>query len=69
MVNNLLSIHAKSFSWAGFFLPSDVYKNGSDLYDFCRREVLNCYKNLTTKGIDDSIKIIDDILSAWIEIR
>jgi len=36
MVNNLLSIHAKSFSWAGFFLPSDVYKNGSDLYDFCR---------------------------------
>ena len=36
MVNNLLSIHAKSFRWAGFFLPSDVYKNGSDLYDFCR---------------------------------
>ena len=36
MANNLLSIHAKSFSWAGFFLPSDVYKNGSDLYDFCR---------------------------------
>ena len=36
MANNLLSIHAKSFSWAGFFLPNDVYKNGSDLYDFCR---------------------------------
>ena len=36
MANNLLSIHAKSFSWAGFFLPNDVYKNGSNLYDFCR---------------------------------
>jgi len=36
MVNNLLSIHAKSFSWAGFFLPSDVYNIGSDQYDFCR---------------------------------
>ena len=45
-----------------------VASNLFNLYDFCRREVLDCYKNLTTKGIDDSIKIIDEILSAWIEI-
>ena len=45
-----------------------VASNLFNLYDFCRRQVLDCYKNLTTKGIDDSIKIIDEILSAWIEI-
>jgi|TARA_B100001741_G_scaffold306784_1_gene300709 phytoene synthase len=36
MSKNLLSIHAKSFSWAGFFLPKKIYKSCSDLYDFCR---------------------------------
>ena len=33
---NYLSIYAKSFNWAGFFLPKDTYKKCSDLYDFCR---------------------------------
>ncbi len=33
---NYLSIYAKSFSWAGFFLPKKTYKNCSYLYDFCR---------------------------------
>ena len=33
---NYLSIYAKSFSWAGFFLPKDTYKKCSALYDFCR---------------------------------
>ena len=48
------------------------FKNGEpiasnlfNLYDFCRREVLDSYRNLSTKGIDDSIIVIDDILSAW----
>ena len=36
MTKSLLSIHAKSFSWAGFFLPKKIYKSCSDLYDFCR---------------------------------
>ena len=36
MSQNYLSIYAKSFSWAGFFLPKIKYKNCSDLYDFCR---------------------------------
>ena len=33
---NYLSIYAKSFNWAGFFLPKDTYKKCSVLYDFCR---------------------------------
>ena len=33
---NYLSIYAKSFTWAGFFLPKKTYKNCSNLYDFCR---------------------------------
>jgi 15-cis-phytoene synthase len=33
---NYLSIYAKSFNWAGFFLPSKTYKKCSTLYDFCR---------------------------------
>ncbi len=45
-----------------------IASNLFNLYDFCRREVLDSYKNLTTKGIDNSIKVIDDILSAWTEI-
>ena len=51
------------------------FKNGEpiasnlfNLYDFCRREVLDSYRNLSTKGIDDSITVIDDILSAWKDI-
>ena len=32
---NYLSIYAKSFNWAGFFLPKKTYKNCSYLYDFC----------------------------------
>ena len=31
-----LSTYAKSFNWAGFFLPKETYKKCSALYDFCR---------------------------------
>ncbi|MFL2851569.1 MAG: squalene/phytoene synthase family protein [Candidatus Pelagibacter sp.] len=31
-----LSVYAKSFSWAGYFLPKEAYKKCSALYDFCR---------------------------------
>ena len=31
-----LSVYAKSFSWAGYFLPKDKFKECSALYDFCR---------------------------------
>ena len=31
-----LSVYAKSFSWAGFFLPKKTFEKCSALYDFCR---------------------------------
>ena len=31
-----LSVYAKSFSWAGFFLPNKTLEKCSALYDFCR---------------------------------
>ena len=34
--NNYLSSYAKSFNWAGFFLPKKIYSKCSSLYDFCR---------------------------------
>ena len=36
MNKNYLSIYAKSFNWAGFFLPRNTYLDCSKLYDFCR---------------------------------
>ena len=36
MTKNYLSIYAKSFNWAGFFLPRRIYQKCSSLYDFCR---------------------------------
>ena len=33
---NYLAQFAKSFNWAGFFLPKNVYQNCSKLYAFCR---------------------------------
>ena len=34
--NSYLSTYAKSFNWAGFFLPKKIYLKCSSLYDFCR---------------------------------
>ena len=36
MNKNYLSVYAKSFNWAGFFLPKNTYLDCSKLYDFCR---------------------------------
>jgi len=33
---NYLALFAKSFNWAGFFLPKNVYDDCSKLYAFCR---------------------------------
>ena len=33
---NYLALFAKSFNWAGFFLPNDTYEECSKLYAFCR---------------------------------
>ena len=36
MTKNYLKMYAKSFNWAGFFLPKKIYIKCSSLYDFCR---------------------------------
>ena len=36
LTKNYLDIYAKSFNWAGFFLPKKTYEKCSALYDFCR---------------------------------
>ena len=46
---NYLSIYAKSFNWAGFFLPKKTYIKCSILYDFCR----------VADNIADSNELID----------
>ncbi len=49
---NYLSLFAKSFNWAGFFLPKNVYHDCSKLYAFCR--VLD---DLVDKKNDVELKI------------
>ena len=36
LTKNYLAKYAKSFNWAGFFLPKKTYDKCSALYDFCR---------------------------------
>ena len=36
VTKNYLAKYAKSFNWAGSFLPKETYQKCSDLYDFCR---------------------------------
>ena len=36
LTKDYLSLYAKSFNWAGFFLPKKTYEKCSALYDFCR---------------------------------
>ena len=74
--NNYLSIYAKSFNWAGFFLPKKTYIECSALYDFCRtvdniadengkleikkKNLLNFKNEFTNQNYDNSI-----ILNMW----
>ncbi|WP_440653017.1 phytoene/squalene synthase family protein [Candidatus Pelagibacter sp. HIMB1542] len=53
LTKNYLSTYAKSFNWAGFFLPKKTYDKCSALYDFCR-EVDNI--------ADDPAKLEDKII-------
>ena len=34
--NSYISVYAKSFNWAGFFLPKKIYEESAKLYAFCR---------------------------------
>ena len=68
---NYLSIYAKSFNWAGFFLPKTTYQKCSALYDFCRTidniaddqgELETKKKNLSTFKNDFINKNYDNII-------
>ena len=66
-----LSLYAKSFNWAGFFLPKQTYLKCSALYDFCRiadniadgddnienkkEKFLNFQNNFNNQKFDDPI--------------
>ncbi len=52
MSENYLSIYAKSFSWASFFLPRKTYQKCSTLYDFCRS-----LDDIADQDLDLKIKI------------
>ena len=69
---NYLSVYAKSFNWAGFFLPKQTYNECSALYNFCRiidniadeKDTLLNKKEKFTKFKEDfySKKFSDDII-------
>ena len=63
---NYLATFAKSFNWAGFFLPKDTYEECSKLYAFCRilDDVVDSGQDLKIKKerfneIKDIIKLFE----------
>ena len=55
---NYLAIFAKSFNWAGFFLPKKTYEDSVKLYAFCR--VLDDIADKET-DLDSKIRRIDEM--------
>ena len=55
---NYLAIFAKSFNWAGFFLPKKIYEDSAKLYAFCR--VLDDIADEKT-DLDSKIKKFDEM--------
>jgi len=55
---NYLAIFAKSFNWAGFFLPKKIYEDSAKLYAFCR--VLDDIADEKT-DLDSKIKRFDEM--------
>ena len=56
--NSYISVYAKSFNWAGFFLPKKIYEESAKLYAFCRvlDDIVDEKNNL-----DSKIEKIDQI--------
>ena len=46
-----------------------IASNLFNLYSYCKERVLEDYKNRTVEGIKNSASIIEDILSAWKQIK
>ena len=57
---NYLAIFAKSFNWAGFFLPKKIYEDSAKLYAFCR--VLDDIADEKT-DLDSKVKKFDEMRS------
>ena len=55
---NYLAIFAKSFNWAGFFLPKKIYDDSAKLYAFCR--VLDDIADEKT-NLESKIKRFDEM--------
>ena len=71
LTKNYLAIYAKSFYWAGFFLPKKTYEKCSAPYDFCREadniaddenkieikkdNFINFRNNFVNKNYDDPV--------------
>ena len=55
---NYLAIFAKSFNWAGFFLPKKTYEESAKLYAFCR--VLDDIAD-EKNDLDSKIKRFDEM--------
>ena len=67
---------AKSLTSLMILMDSLDFKKGEpvasnlfNLYDYCRRSVIEDYQKLKTDGILSSAEVISDILSGWKEIK
>ena len=61
---NYLSVYAKSFNWAGFFLPKNILIKCSVLYDFCRTlDNIADQKNSLEKKKEEFIKFKEEFSS------
>ena len=67
---------AKSLTSLMILMDSLDFKKGEpiasnlfNLYDYCRRSVIDDYRKLETEGIISSANVIADILSGWKEIK
>ena len=64
MTKNYLAKYAKSFNWAGFFLPKKTYEKCSTLYDFCRIvDNIADDKNKISVKQDNFLKFKNDFLN------
>ena len=57
LTKNYLAIYAKSFNWAGFFLPKKTYEKCSALYDFCREadNIADDEKKIDVKKVEKKL--------------
>jgi phytoene synthase len=67
MNSNLIEKHAKSFYWASFFLPKEIFNKCSFLYNFCRTldDIVDSDNKLETKK-ENFIKFKKDFTNKYL---